>query len=95
MPGEVKMQMPWTNIKEHKISNAQPPEDWPKGVSPISQDGLALFGIHESTGDIYWDGKRVETKLTLGGKEAWLAWAVGISTVIMAFVEVLKLYLGQ
>jgi hypothetical protein len=51
----------WRNIRTYKISNDRP-DDWPDGVRAISQQGLALFGIKEATGELYWDGKRVMTR---------------------------------
>jgi hypothetical protein len=51
------------------------PDDWPKGVRAISQEGLTLFGIKESTGQLYWDGAQVKTRnlLSLGTPERWMA----------------------
>jgi hypothetical protein len=64
----------WTRIRAHKISNERP-NDWPEGVRAISQQGLNLFGIKETTGQLFWDGKQVRTRsiLLLGAPERWIA----------------------
>jgi hypothetical protein len=64
----------WNNIRAHKISRERP-KDWPEGIRAISQEGLALFGIQEGTGQLYWDGKQVRTRTAflLGTPERWIA----------------------
>jgi hypothetical protein len=63
----------WENTRANKFSNARP-DDWPKDVIAISLDGLTLFGIHEGTGALYWDGKEVVLRRTVrfGPLELWL-----------------------
>ena len=64
----------WEHYRANKITNEHP-DDWPKGVRAISQEGLTLFGIKESTGQLYWDGAQVKTRnlLSLGTPERWMA----------------------
>ena len=40
------------------------PSTWPKGVRPISIDEVDGIGV-DSRGDLYWQGKRVETHTRL------------------------------
>ena len=40
------------------------PSTWPKGVRPISIDEVDGIGV-DSRGDLYWQGKRVETRTRL------------------------------
>jgi hypothetical protein len=40
------------------------PSTWPKGVRPISIDEVDGIGV-DSRGDLYWHGKRVETRTRL------------------------------
>jgi len=63
----------WSHIRAKKISSERP-DNWPEGVRAISQEGLGLFGIKETTGQLYWDGKQVKTRnlLSLGTPERWI-----------------------
>jgi hypothetical protein len=65
----------WAKIKARKIADDPPPADWPAGVRAISLQGLALFGINEATGQLYWDGRQVRTRgmIRLGTPERWIA----------------------
>lgn len=54
----------WQQIRATKISPGRP-EEWPKELRAISRNGLTLFGIHDETGNLYWDGKALETKKRL------------------------------
>lgn len=74
-------------------SKTQTPSHWPEGVTGMNWDNLAKLVVHERTGDLYWDGKRVETKFKLGGKEAWLAWAVGIATASMGLFDAIRFFM--
>jgi hypothetical protein len=58
------------------MSNERP-TDWPAGVRAISTTGLALFGIREGTGQLYWDGRQVRTRriFRLGTPERWIGFA--------------------
>jgi hypothetical protein len=66
--------LPKSRLGANKSTNEHP-DDWPKGVRAISQEGLTLFGIKESTGQLYWDGAQVKTRnlLSLGTPERWMA----------------------
>ena len=66
------------------------PAHWPKGVSGMTWDNMARIGVHEETGDLYWDGQKVQTKAKLETFERVLAFAVAASTVILAAVEVAR-----
>ncbi|MBB4347265.1 MULTISPECIES: hypothetical protein [Rhizobiaceae] len=90
-----KIDMPWDNLRANKISDAKPPAEWPAGVVPISIDGLALFGVHEASGELYWDGKRVETRITLARREAILAFLVAAATISMAVFDAWRFFKGE
>src|SRR5262245_1121463 len=64
----------WEYIRAQKTTNEYP-DDWPKGVRAISQEGLGLLGIKDATGQLYWDGAQVKTRnlLSLGTPERWMA----------------------
>lgn len=40
-------------------STAARPDGWPKGVRPISVDGLGHMGVGDD-GTLYWDGKPIQ-----------------------------------
>lgn len=72
-----------------------PPAHWPPGVKQMTWDVIDNLGYHEHTGDLYWDGKRVETTLRLGSREKLLALIVAISTASMATVDLLRFAWGK
>jgi hypothetical protein len=78
----------WEEIRKYRYSDSAPPPTWPTGVRPISIKGLSLLGIHESTGELHWDGQPVVTEKRLANYERRLALAVTIATVVMALIEV-------
>src|SRR4051794_8996003 len=52
----------WERIRKNKWSSGKPPVDWPdQSLKPISLQGLSLFALDER-GNLYWDGKPVETR---------------------------------
>ena len=83
----------WRHIRAYRTSNERP-DDWPAGVQAISQEGLGLFGIKETTGQLYWDGKQVKTRnlLALGTPERWItgcAAAGALGTFLVNFARLL------
>jgi hypothetical protein len=67
--------------KEHVSS------DWPKGVKPISFDAIGRLGFSEHDGQLYWDGRKVQTETKLGWFERGLAVAVAASSIVIALIE--------
>ena len=49
----------WDRIRSFAHANIAPPDDWPKGIKPISLEGAALFGL-DADFRLYWDGKLVQ-----------------------------------
>jgi hypothetical protein len=78
----------WDEIRKYRHVTEPSPPGWPPGVKAISLNGVTLFGIHESTGELYWDGQAVVTEKRLANYERRLALAVTIATVVMAIIEV-------
>jgi hypothetical protein len=74
------------------MNKDRPPTGWPDSVLGISQEGLALFGINEKTGKLYWDGKEVVTRNTfrLDTFERWLASITLICVVVSASINVIN-----
>lgn len=85
----------WTDLRKMKLSNAVPPEDWPEKVVPISIKGLSLFGVHKDTGDVYWDGQRIETTIRLSRRDRFLVALAAYATVSMAIVDLLRYAWGE
>jgi hypothetical protein len=89
-------EMNWDKIKETKWSDATPPKDWPQKVTPISMNGLALLGISQTDGRLFWDGKEIVVKsklLKLRGFELLLLALAAVGTMmqgIATFVPWLK-----
>ena len=48
----------WEKIRRIKWSYEPPPDDWPKGIRPISLEGTSLFGL-DPKGRLYWDGEEI------------------------------------
>ena len=55
----------WSVIRKYRLSTERPPE-WPEGVFGVSVKGIGLLGIHEKSGKLYWDGKEVVTRSSVG-----------------------------
>ncbi len=85
----------WQHIRATKISPERP-QDWPKEVRAISLNGVTLFGIHEDTGNLYWDGNELEIKkrLKLTWYELLLAWMAAIGTFGVFIIEVGRTFFG-
>jgi hypothetical protein len=73
-------------------------------VRTISQDELDKFGIDETTGRLYFDGKEVVTRTELSFSAATTFWAgvvvsaAGVSAVaasVTALVNVIRLLMGK
>jgi hypothetical protein len=75
------MAMNWAAIRATRF-NKERPAEWPEGVRCISLEGLSLLGIHEETGNLYWDGKEIVIKrrLRLETLERWIALLVACGT---------------
>lgn len=82
----------WDQIRKHKFAPDKPPADWPTGVQPISIDGVSLFGVHQTTGEVYWDGHRLETTTRLGTFERIIALLVAASTISMAVFDAIRFF---
>ncbi|MFK0332224.1 hypothetical protein ACIQUB_13945 [Rhizobium sp. NPDC090275] len=95
MPKQQTQNIDWEAMRRMKVSDAIPPGDWPDRVVPISISGLTLFGIHKDTGDVYWDGHRIETTIRLSGRDRFLAALVAFSTASMAIVDLLRYAWGE
>jgi hypothetical protein len=72
------MRTDWARIRAHKLADERP-EGWPQGVRAISLEGLQLFGIHERTSKLYWDGEEIVTKVRLKTFERALALIATVS----------------
>jgi hypothetical protein len=74
----------WDKIQRHKWAQAKPPSHWPPGVRPISLEGTGLFGIHEATGHLYWDGAEIEIRQTISLRWYELALATVAALAVVA-----------
>ena len=54
-----------------------------------------MFGVHEETGNLYWDGKLVQTTNRLGNFERGLAIALAASLVSLAVLDAIRFFLGH
>jgi len=83
------MDFDWDHARKFMFSDERPP-DWPAGVRGISMKGVGFLGVHEETGELYWDGHKVvvQRPITLGGFERVLASCAAISAVGLLIVEI-------
>lgn len=79
----------WEFTRRLAFSEIRPPE-WPEGVRAISIRGMGLLGVHDKTGELYWDGKQVAIRppVRLGTFERWAAALATLGTVGTFIVEV-------
>jgi hypothetical protein len=85
----------WDYTRAQKTTNERP-DDWPKGVRAISQRGLGLLGIKESTGQLYWDGAQVKTRnlLSLGTPERWITGVAAAGAFGTFLVNLMRFLMG-
>jgi hypothetical protein len=70
------------------LSPERPPE-WPEGVRAISMNGVALLGVHEKSGELFWDGRRVliHRPFELGWVERIIAGLAAVATFGVFVIE--------
>jgi hypothetical protein len=79
----------WERVRENAhAQNAAPPE-WPVGVAPISNMGLALLGIDRKW-RLYGDGHPVEMRYRLTFWQSLGALVVGTSVVVASIATVVQ-----
>lgn len=83
------------DARNSRFSREPTPPHWPRGVRQLSTKGSDLFGIHEETGNLYWDGKLVQTTNRLGTFERALIIALTASLVSLAVFDATRFFLGQ
>ena len=78
----------WDEDRKAMFSTERPP-GWPDGVRDISLKGVGFLGVHEKTGELYWDGRKVVVRkpVTLGGFERFLAACAAASAVGLLVIE--------
>ncbi len=81
----------WDTVRKYKLSDDHPPE-WPKGVRAVSMKGVALLGIHEKTGKLYWDGEELATSIGLKRYERILATIGAICAVVTTIFTILRFF---
>jgi hypothetical protein len=75
-------------LRRRGASNERP-DHWPPGVYQLSIDGMSLMGVHEDTGQLYWEGKEIVTKrvVSLRWYELTLLTLVAVGTIGYFFIE--------
>jgi hypothetical protein len=71
----------WGHIRSIRFTKERP-ADWPEGVFGVSLEGVALLGVHEQSGKLYWDGKEIVTRnwIRLGTYERWIGFFAALGT---------------
>ena len=91
----MRLETDWSEARNGRFSREPTPRHWPQGVRQLSERGSSLFGIHEDTGNLYWDGKLVETRSRLARFERLLAVAAAGSLTIIALITVIHFFAGR
>ncbi|QOF71460.1 hypothetical protein IG197_27585 [Aminobacter sp. SR38] len=68
----------WDKIRSKPYADAILPPDWDPQIRTLNFNGLQLFAVHQSTGDLYWNGQRLETTKRFSTFERGLA-AAGLA----------------
>jgi hypothetical protein len=92
---EMRLETDLSDIRNSRFSREPAPSHWPRGVRQLSTKGSDLFGIHEETGNLYWDGKLVQTTNRLGNFERGLAVMLAVAAVSMAMFDAIRFFLGH
>ena len=64
--------------KHHAQSTADEVEGWPRGVRPISMDGVGMLGVGDD-GSLYWEGKPIEVRRSFA-----LSWWQRVGAIVVA-----------
>ena len=68
------------------------PNTWPGGVTEMTIGHMARLGVGQD-GFLYWDGKKLQTETRLATFERVLGIAVAVSTLVVASIESIRLYI--
>lgn len=81
--------MDWDNARKFMFTKDSPP-GWPADVRGIALEGVSFLGVHQKTGELYWDGRKllVQKPITLGSFERFLASLAAVSAVGLLIVEI-------
>jgi len=91
----MRLETDFTDIRNSRFSSAAVPSHWPRGVRQLSIKGSALFGVHEDTGNLYWDGKIVQTSNRLANFERGLAVILVASMLSLAIFDAIRFFLER
>ncbi len=91
----MRLETDLSDFRNSRFSREPAPSHWPRGVRQLSAKGSDLFGVHEVTGNLYWDGKLVQTTNRLGYFERGLAIALAASLVSLAVLDAIRFFLGH
>lgn len=83
------MAFDFAEARRQPFADEPGPADW-GDVRPLSWNGIGLFGVG-TDGNLYWDGKLVETTKRLANFERVLAIIGAGSAAIIALIEVARL----
>ena len=91
-----KIAMDWEKARGAKLAtyyDPPRPAGWPEHLTPISIDGVGLFGIHPK-GQLYWDGEEivVTRKLELTLWQQRVAGMVALVGILVGLVELLGFF---
>ena len=91
----MRLETDFTDIRNSRFSSTPVPSHWPRGVRQLSLKGSALFGVHEDTGNLYWDGKLVQTANRLANFERGLAVILVASMLSLAVFDAIRFFLER
>ncbi len=83
----------WERIRKQPFAEGKTPDDWPTEVRQISFQGLNLLGVDRS-GQLYWDGKRLQTVARLNWYERVLATIAALGTGSVALFDAIRFFDG-
>ncbi|PSH61196.1 hypothetical protein CU102_27320 [Phyllobacterium brassicacearum] len=90
----MRLETDLSEARNGRFSREPVPSHWPRGVKQLSIKGSALFGVHEETGNLYWDGKLVQTSNRLANFERGLGVVLVASMVSLAMFDAIRFFLG-
>jgi hypothetical protein len=92
---KMRLETDMSDIRNSRFSREPAPPHWPRNVRQLSAKGSDQFGIHEETGNLYWDGKLVQTTNRLGNFERGLVITLAVSMVSLAVFDAIRFFLGH
>lgn len=81
-------------MSEEKGTERKLPKHWPPHVKSLTWAMTSKLGVDEA-GQLYWDGEKVMTHVSLSRRDRLLVMIATISAASMAVVDLIRFAMGK